>query len=246
MHGRNRKSALFPLSLKRREIEANLQKIVATIHTYGSDIVTLQEIDQMSVLSGSFDHFEFLKTKLGYPYAYFHPSCSISLFDRDIFISGNAIFSHYPLECCEAYQFDVSFPTDRMGFVIANIKLPQEKILSVASVHLVWLDWLRRRVRVHQLALLRQVLAKRSPLALVAGDFNCDLVNAESSLRSFVEDAKLTTVSTNNVNFLTYPAWKPQKCIDYIFSSRNISAVSYQIIEKRLSDHLAVLARFLI
>ena len=158
MHGRNRQSAIFPLYLSCQEVQNNLDKIAASIRRHSPDIVTLQEVDQFSVLSGGFNQFDFLSTKLGYPYKYFAPSCSARFLGKSIFVSGEAIFSKYPLENCESFKFDFSFPTERKGFVVADVRLPEGKILTIVSVHLVWIDWLRLNSRSRQLDLLRQVV----------------------------------------------------------------------------------------
>lgn len=175
MHGRNRKSAVFPLWLSHEEIERNLRNIADVIRIYDPDILTLQEVDQASVLSGRFNQFDFLNAQLNYPYKYFASSCSVILWNKNIFVSGNAIFSKYPLENCESYNFNFSFPTERKGFIIADAKMPDGRKLTIASVHLVWIDWMRFNSRAHQLRLLQQVISTRKNSAVIAGDFNCDL-----------------------------------------------------------------------
>src|SRR5438105_15354954 len=113
MHGRDRRSAVWPLRVSRREAQDNLEKIAECIRKYNPDFVALQEVDEYSILSGGFNQFEFLKAKLEYPHSFFSASCSI----RGVFQSVQAIFSKYLLENCSAHKFPVTFPTDRMGCV---------------------------------------------------------------------------------------------------------------------------------
>lgn len=234
MHGRNRKSATLPPRISRAEAQENLKKIAACIRTHNPDILALQEVDAYSVLSGGFDQYDFLRTKLSYPYSYFAPSCSVGLF-----VSGNAIFSRFPLANCAAYSFDPTFPTDRMGFVVADAKLPDGKKMTVISLHLVYLDWLRKNSRAQELKLVEKVLKEREGDAVIAGDFNCDLVGKESSLRDFVKSLGLRVHEAQKA---TYPAWNPQKSIDWILTSPKLAISPTTTLEDQLSDHLAVLA----
>ena len=242
MHGRNRRSATFPPRLPRKEIQANLQKIADLVHERKPDIVTLQEVDESSMLSGSFNQFEWLAARLEYSHKYFAPSCSISFFGKPLFITGNAIFSRYPLENCESYKFDVTFPTDRMGFVIADAKLPEGKTVAVASVHLVYLDWLKRNSRETELQLLEKAIRARDGSAIVAGDFNCDYLGLEDSLRSFVERLNLRVYQANAKDMATTPSWGPTRRIDWVLGSKNVQFGDYRTLDAKISDHLPVFA----
>lgn len=242
MHGRNRKSAVFPPFVSRKEIQENFEKIIKCIRKYDPDIITLQEIDEGSIFSGSFNQFEFLKGKLLYPYAYFAPSCTEKFFGKNIFVSGNAIFSRHPLANCKSYLFDFSFPTDRMGFVIADVNLPEGKTLTITSIHLVYLDWTRIHSRMRQLKIVEKAIMERKDSAVIAGDFNCGLKGEETSLRSFVDRLNLQTCEPKNIDKKTYPSWDPRESIDWIFASRGLHIDSYKILEDRVSDHLGILA----
>lgn len=242
MHGRNRKSAIFPIRLSRHEIQSNLQEIIDCIREHDPDIVALQEVDRSSVFSGSFNQFDFLDVHLKYPYKYFSPSCSIAFGDKKIFVSGNAIFSRHPLRNCESYKFSFSFPTDRMGFIVADAELPQGRIVTIASVHLVWLDWTRFNSRSRQLDLVQKVVVARKNSAVISGDFNCDFLGKEKSLRTFVNNLGLHAFEPENRNLNTNPSWNPVKRSDWILSSRELDFVSYKTIPDKISDHLAVYA----
>ncbi len=244
MHGRNRKSAVFPPCVARNEIQGNLQKIIDRIHHLNADIVTLQEIDGGSIFSGGFDQFDFFKDQLKYPYAYFGPSCEIKIFGKNIFVTGNAIFSRYPLENCQSIKFNVSFPTDRMGFVIADAKLPNGQRLTITSIHLVYLDWTRPCPRAHQLRMIEKILETKKGHLILAGDFNCDLLGKESSLKDFIDRQNLKTCAPISNLPHTYPSWNPNQRIDWIFLSETLKIDTYETNQERLSDHLAIFGRF--
>ena len=239
-HGRNKKSAVFPPSVGREEVQHNLENIAACIREHDSDIVTLQEVDECSILSGSFNQFDFLKEKLQYPYSYFAPSCEITLFGKPLFVSGNGILSRFPLENCAAYKFNVSFPTERQGFVIADAKLPDGKILSIASVHIVWIDWTRPHSRARQLEYLRDVIGSRNGSRVIAGDFNADFLGKEISLKPFVDALDLQAYREESREMDTYTSWDPYERTDWVLVSKDLAFTSYATLPDRLSDHLAV------
>lgn len=217
MHGRNKRSALWPLRVPRRDVEQNLLDIAACIRRHDPDFVTLQEVDEYSILSGGFNQFEFLKEKTGYPYGFFAPSCRV----RGVFQSGQAILSKYPLKNRRAYKFPITFPTDRMGFVVANAVVPTASV-SVASVHLVYLDLLHPSSRKMEWRMVEDVMSRRDK-AIIGGDFNQD---------------------TSGFNVPTYPSWAPSENRDWILT-KNLAVESCQTLPDRLSDHLAVFAKLI-
>ncbi len=242
MHGRNSKSPIWPLRFSRKKIENNLQKIVSLAKENNPDVITLQEVDQSSVMSGNFNQFDFLDIKLDYPHKYFAPSCSVVLKNKKIFVSGNAIFSKYPLKNCKAFNFDFSFPTERQGFVVADLELPDSRILTITSIHLVWIDWVRLNSRARQLNLIQRVVTERKNPHVIAGDMNCGLSSKETSLRSFVNNLELNVPEPKNRNTATSPSWNPNKRIDWVFVSKEMNFISYKTLQQKVSDHLAILA----
>jgi endonuclease/exonuclease/phosphatase family metal-dependent hydrolase len=219
MHGRNRRSALWPPAVGVQEVRANLKKIAEFIERLSPDFVALQEVDEYSVLSGGFNHYEFLQEHTGYAHGFFAPSCRV----RGVFVSGQAILSKYPLSNCAAHRFPVTFPTDRMGFVAADAAVPDGTV-TVASVHLVYLDWLRRDPRAQELRLLEAALVGRSTRQIIAGDFNQDMSGRGAPALP------------------THPSWAPTRRIDWILL-KNLAYEHYEVPQEHLSDHLPVIAR---
>lgn len=243
MHGRNRKHAVVPPSVSRPEATSNLRTIAKLIQRHDPDILTLQEVDEFSVLSGSFNQLEFLNKLLGYPYTYFAPSCSIGVFGKRLFVSGSAILSRFPLENCRSYNFHFSFPTERKGFVIADAILPQGGAVTVASIHLVWVDWTRRDPRGRQLRKIQTMLGEKRDRLVLAGDFNCEYTGREASLRNFVNDINLNTYERGSMSMHTHKSWVPKRRLDWILTSNDIRFISYETVPDIISDHLAVYAK---
>ena len=242
MHGRDTRSAVFPPFISRRRAEKNLIRIADSIAAADPDIVALQEIDEASICSGSFDQVAFLNARLGYPYTYFAPSCSLRMGQSGLFVTGNALFSKFPLERCEAFRFGLSFPNDRMGFVIADVRLPGGKAIAVTSIHLVWVDWTRLAPRASELDMVASKAGERKHPVVMLGDFNCDMTGREDSLRVFSRRLGLHTCQPQSAEFHTYPSWAPSRRIDWIFVPSAMSISSYRVLPERVSDHRAVVA----
>ena len=242
MHGRNSRNPVFPAYINSKRIEKNLDKIAALINKIDPDVAALQEIDECSILTSSVNHFAYLKFKLNFPYTYFAPTLKIKIFKRQLFVSGNAILSKFPLTNCKGINFNFSFPTERKGFCAADVNLPDGKLITVASIHLVYVDWTRPTSRVHQLKKVAYLLKQQTNSFILAGDFNCDTKGAEKSLSNFISDLNLNTFEPYDENLNTHPSWQPSKRIDWILLSKNIEFTSYKLISDKVSDHLAIFA----
>jgi endonuclease/exonuclease/phosphatase family metal-dependent hydrolase len=238
MHGRNNKNPVFPLFVNEKKIRTNLLRICDLISTKGPDIVTLQELDKFSIFSGRFNQFEFLHNNLKYPFTYFAESCSINLI-KPIFISGNAIFSKFLLTNCRSFKFDLSFPNDRMGFAVADILLPNKDIISVVSAHLTWINWIKSNSKQCELDIMKQAIIKIKNKLIISGDFNCDFADKNKLLENFIGDLDLRSFCPDQTNLYTYPAWKPNRRIDWIFTSNQFQFVNHINLPEQLSDHLA-------
>lgn len=246
MHGRNRKSAIFPLKVAREKVQFNLKKIADLIREQNPEIVTLQEVDEFSMLSGRFNQLDFLAANLDYPYKYFAPSCSVTLLGRGIYISGNAIFSKYELINCQSFCFDFSFPVDRMGFVVADAKVSDTETITIVSVHLVPYDWIRYKSREHELKQVEKALIGKLNPMIISGDMNCNVLDKEDSLSSFVSRLGLKVFEPENEALNTHPSRKPSKRIDWILPTKEIRIASYSTLPNQVSDHLAIIANFTI
>ncbi|MDR0933091.1 MAG: endonuclease/exonuclease/phosphatase family protein [Victivallales bacterium] len=103
--------------------------------------------------------------------------------------------------------------------------------ITVFLVHL----GLTRRTRTRQIAFLGEHLPQDRPIVL-AGDFNT--FNGESELADLKEKLQLVSAGVG----ATYPAWKPQKQLDYILVSRQIKIERCEILPVLYSDHLPIIA----
>ncbi len=242
MHGRNSRSSVFPVLFPRSVIEANLRKIAGLFHEYRPDTVTLQEVDNTSIATGGIDQARFLAGLGGYPYFFHGAHTEARWRGRNLFVTGNAILSRHPLERTENFKFDRSFPVPRKGFALADAVLPGSRRITIASVHLVRLDYLRWQPRMRQVRLIRQELQGRTYPQIVAGDFNCGMRSRERTLPYFTEAAGLTGFDFGNDGLCTHPSWKPRDRIDWVLSSPELSFAGYETLATPVSDHRAVIA----
>ena len=99
---------------------------------------------------------------------------------------------------------------------------------------------LRRNVRQSQLSTLEELLKPLDQPFLIGGDFNAFAGTDE--LQIFMDGLKLR--SANTANLPTFPAWKPEKQLDYILYSQGIEPVRCEVGSDQASDHLPVMFEF--
>ena len=99
---------------------------------------------------------------------------------------------------------------------------------------------LRREIRKVQLNTLAELLKPLKQPFLIGGDFNVFAGTGE--LKSFMRE--LTLQSANAAGLPTFPAWKPEKQLDYILYSPGIVPVRFEVGSDQASDHLPVLLEF--
>ena len=99
---------------------------------------------------------------------------------------------------------------------------------------------LRRRIRQSQLNTLAELLKPLDRPFIIGGDFN--VFAGTEELKNFMKILALQ--SANAAGRPTFPAWKPEKQLDYILYSRGIEPVRFEIGSDLASDHLPVMLEF--
>ncbi len=230
----------------RRRFERNLRRIAHLFDELKPDVVALQEIDENSRWSGSFDHLDYLRVFADFPYAVF------GLNNRHNggyqLNYGNAILSRYPIANWE----NITFGTHRLGgkgFLFAEIDVG-DRLLPVVNIHL------NSRSRIHRFAqidrLMEYLNAKRehrqghwaSP-PILCGDLNnpSHRLDATASLfKYFSLQGRYTLHPPRGVR--TFPAPWPRRSLDFIFLPPICRALHCQVVRCNLSDHRPVLVEF--
>lgn len=236
MHGRHTVTPLVPIKVPRSRILRNLGRIAELIKEVDPDIVALQEIDQHAWLSDYVDQLDHLQQMTGYPYAFFgdHVSARKAVY-------GTAILSKHPIKKAVSRPFRKTFPTPRKGFVFCEITLPNERVVSVASIHATWINLLSRATREKQMEdIIEHFRAVDTPFIL-SGDFNSHFARPlDRSLETLVTGLPIFAHAHHDNSQITYP--KTKRRIDWIFPSKHFKIVDYRTIDSRVSDHLPLLA----
>ena len=101
-----------------RKLRVNLRRIADLLGKLGADLVALQEIDECSVWSGSFDHLDYLRAHAGFPHAAFGiNNRRAGLVNLSY---GNAILSRFPIDETETIVFGKRKLGEK-GFLFAEI-----------------------------------------------------------------------------------------------------------------------------
>ncbi|MDO8508959.1 MAG: endonuclease/exonuclease/phosphatase family protein [Nanoarchaeota archaeon] len=245
MHGRNVNNSVFPIFLKKERVAKNIEEIARLIKHENADIVSLQEIDRNSLFTGNFDQLTELMKLTPYRYSFYGKHSSLSLGKKSIYEFGTAILSRYQIKNTYSRPFSFSFPTPRKGFVSAEIEHPYRKI-HFASVHMVWLDYLRFHSREKQAKNIIDYFSnyKNTP-KIIAGDFNCDFAGKEKTLHMLCDNLNLHTYLPQK-KIPTHPAVNPKVRIDWILASKKFKFLNYTVLNDLLSDHLPVKADLLL
>lgn len=222
----------------RRTAKRNLGDIAETLRELSPDVVALQEVDGPSTWSGNFDHVASLAREAGLAdhYRGDHNAFGIGRFR---YAAGTALLARQPLLDPASHRFRMSW-RDTKGFVVASVAVPEWNDLSidVVSVHL---DFLAPSVRRKQILRMVDTLAERCRPLVVLGDLNCCWQYEPRSMDLLVRHLGLRAHEPESW-VPTYPARRPQRRIDWILASPELSFSGYHTVRVPLSDHLILVA----
>ena len=151
----------------------------------------------------------------------------------------DAFLATAPLRDSRQVTFRPSPPTLPKGFMFSTVRWPgSQREVDVVSVHL---DFARQAVRRRQLERMRQEFEVRERPLIVMGDFNCQWVDKDASLRSFAESLGLSTYEPETQEGLvTFPGLTRR--LDWVLVSPELEIVRYEVLADEVSDHRGVLA----
>lgn len=227
------------------KLRSNLLKIARLIQRLEVDIIALQEIDENSRWSGSFDHLAFLREHTGL--AHGAHGVHNRRGGRYHLNYGNAFLSRWPVHHEETVPFGRGTVGEK-GFQFVELDTPAGR-LPLVNIHL---NHRSRPQRLKQIAQLMRYLDEqhahrsarwRTP-AIVCGDFNnpSHKPDATAILLGYFEQ-------TNNYTLLpkagrTFPSAWPAWALDYVFLPEQCREPRAEIVRSMLSDHRPVLVEF--
>ena len=229
-----------------KKLKANLLKIARLIQRLEVDIVALQEIDENSRWSGSFDHLAFLREHTSLPHAAF--GINNRRVGRYHLNYGNAVLSRFPITHVETVPFGPGKIGEK-GFVFTEIDLGGRKRLPLFNIHM---NHRSRPQRLRQVVRLMAYLDdQRSRRAshwgtppIVCGDFNnpSHWPDATATLLGYFEQSNNYTLLPKKGR--TFPSPFPARALDYFFLPQECQEPKAEIVRCMLSDHRPVLVEF--
>ena len=211
----------------------DLQRIADVINKEKPDLVGLQEVDRGVQRTQRIDEIAEISklTRMEYAFAFNLPYQGGQY--------GVAILSRFPITATEHRLYKNLREAERRGFIRAEVIVHGRK-LNFVTTHL---DYQHNDGRLFEAQQMLAALSDVKGPLIVLGDFN-DIPAGDTYklMRSLFDDA-WADVRAGDGGF-TYPADKPAKRIDYIFTRQNdrVKAKRARIIQTLASDHVPVVA----
>ncbi len=187
------------------------------------DIVGLQEADPGSLRSGFTNQTEYLAERAGFTYWSHQPNRNLG----NLASTANGLLSR--LQPSEVEEHALPGRISGRGVLLASFG-SDRNALTVAIAHLSLGNQSRRM----QLDFIAELLSDRAR-AVLMGDFNCDPYRPE--MRSLFANTRLQPPSEC---IPTFPSWHPQRAIDHMLVTPELSMTAMRALPAAQSDHLAL------
>jgi endonuclease/exonuclease/phosphatase family metal-dependent hydrolase len=211
----------------------DLQRIADVINSQHPDLVGLQEVDRGVKRTEGRDEIAELAKLTAMNFAFAH---NLDYQDGQY---GVAILSRFPIGVIDHRKYENKREAERRGMVRVEVDI-SGKTINFVTTHL---DYQYEDGRVFETEQLLEFLAPQKAPLIVVGDFNDEPTgNAYKLMLKRFDDAWLGSRAKGEG--WSYPADKPVKRIDYIFtrSSDRIRTKQAWIVSTLASDHLPVVA----
>lgn len=205
--------------------QLDLETLAQVIEEANPDVLGLQEVSRGWVINGSVDMAQWLSHRLKMPYI-FDPTEGAQW--------GNAILSRYPIVSTDSGPLPVESIPIRRGYVLAEIDAGGDR-LQVIDTHLHHFTE-DSEIRQEQVPALIEAW-NGDPLTVLMGDFNA---TPDSPEMQAVAEAGLVDLAAEigpNPSYTYYSA-DPNRQIDYIWASNDLTALDFNIPQTTASDHL--------
>lgn len=214
--------------------ELNLKRIAAVIQDAAATVVGLQEVDRFYGERSQFkDQAKELATLLDCDYSY-GPNVKIASQHLEFESSeyGIATLSRYPITSNE-HLLLTSFGKEQRGVLKSTIDVNGQTI-NVYNTHL-GLDSESRQAQVTELI---NMMSEDPRPSVLLGDFNAQPDSQE--IQSLLEQTDLTDTFAQFQDAYSIPSDRPNRRIDYIFTSTSIVDKDQTVIQTEASDHLPI------
>lgn len=224
--------------------EVDLRRIADDIRDTNADLIGLQEVDMGVERSYQFDLMSVLSGYTGLK----------SVFYKNIPFQGgeygNAILSRFPIESSRNLHYIMEHEGEQRGLLQTEVRIG-ELTIAFMTTHIDYReDDTERLMNVDQMIETKR--AYRGMPVLIIGDFN-DVPgsNTHERMKEYFTDV---WEEHGEGDGYTFHAEDPDRRIDYIFYTNNlveddhpaIRPVDIKVIETDASDHLPIIATFVI
>ena len=209
----------------------DLQRIADVINRERPDLVGLQEVDRGVKRTEGKDEIAELAamTKMEYAFA---PNLD---FQGGKY--GVAILSRFPIRKTVHTMFENKREAERRGMLLVEVEVDRQ-LLTFVTTHLDYQFEDGRLFETEQL--LKHLGEVKGPLIVVADLNDVPSGSAYQLMRTKFDDAWV--VSRAKGDGFSYPADKPAKRIDHVFSGHGVRAKKAWVVETLASDHVPVVA----
>lgn len=243
-HGRG--LGLYQGFVSEKKLLLNLRRIGQLVTDMNVDIVALQEVDEDSHWNRNINLLRIIQEECGLPYA--EMGINNRRTGRKPLAYGNALLSRYPFRHLENNPFGKATLGGK-GFLYAEVDVGGHS-LPLINLHLDYRSRLRRLEQVGNI--LRYLEGREHPGApnqrlapIICGDFNTGKKHsgdAVSYLLRFMRLHRSYHIYPNGKK--TFPAFLPQRELDFILLPDFYRAVHCEVLRTFLSDHRPVLLEF--
>lgn len=205
-----------------------LEAIARVIEESGAEIVALQEVSRGWLIDGSTDVPAWLSRRLGMPFVFRGTADPVW---------GNAILSRYPIVDRGWGGLPLDGTVLQRGYLWTRVDTGSGEPVLVVNTHLHHVE----DEHVPRLAQVETLLTfwDHRPRTVLLGDLN--------SRPEFAEMAQLRSAGlvdawaeAGHGDGWTWPARDPYERIDWVWHTRDLKAVSAEVLSSTASDHLAV------
>jgi len=211
----------------------DLQRIADVINREQPDLVGLQEVDRGVKRTEGKDEIADLAKMTGMTYAFAHN------LDYQGGQYGVAILSRFPIGAIDHRKYENRLEAERRGMIRVEVKIGG-KTINFVTTHL---DYQHNDGRLFETEQMLKFLQEVKGPLIIVGDFNDEPSGvAYNLMRASFDDAWLA--SGTKGPGLSYPADKPAKRIDYIFTRHTdrVRAKKAWVVNSPASDHVPVVA----
>jgi len=234
------------------EVKAHLDKIAALLVAQDLDVVVLNEVDFDAHWSHGVDQALYLQQAAGFAHLAIQHNIDVTLPFRS-WRFGNVILSRHPMTELMHVSLPAMRPWERVlagnhDAVLATIAVPGFGPVDVLGVHL---EVRSEATRVEAARTIVDIYNSRRNPFVVLGDFNSTpstypgsnpSPDGGTAIDEFLKTTpmRIAWSPREPAADFSFPSAKPDRAIDWVVVSEELSIRKKQVVPSNLSDHLMI------